>query len=316
MSNSFKPTTVLVTGAGGPAGVAVIRRLRSDGQRVVAVDCDASAVGLRLADESFVGPRSKDPNFVETLIDAASNRGVDAIISTVAEELGVLSDSQDSFTAAGIAHWFPSRSAVDACVDKWLFAQTLSGTKVPVPATGLSEDGIPGPWIVKPRFGRGSRDVFSVDDPQDFPWVLAHVPEPIVQSRLSGREFTADGLIGPSGELWGCVPRWRTETKAGISTKGETFLHAGVNDLVEETARAVGLTGPICLQGFLDDDDRLGLVEVNPRFSGGLPLSLAAGCDLVGQYLAVMLGHPVDLARLVPRGGVTMLRYFEEVIEG
>lgn len=316
MSNSFKPVTVLVTGAGGPAGVAVIRRLRSDGHRVVAVDCDPSAVGLRLADDSLVGPRSKDPGFVDTLIDAASNRGVDAIISTVAEELGVLSDAADSFAAAGIAHWFPTRSAVDTSVDKWLFAQTLRGTTVPVPATGLSIDGVPGPWIVKPRFGRGSRDVFSVEDPADFPWVLARVPEPIVQTRLSGREFTADGLISPTGELWGCVPRWRTETKAGISTKGETFLHAGVNALVEETARAVGLTGPICLQGFLDVDDQLGLVEVNPRFSGGLPLSLAAGCDLVGQYLAVMLGQPVDLGRLTTRSGVIMLRYFEEVIEG
>ncbi len=315
MSNSFEPVTVLVTGAGGPAGVAVIRRLRSDGHRVVAVDCDPSAVGLRLADDSLVGPRSKDPGFVETLIDAANNRGVDAIISTVAEELGVLSDAQDSFTAAGIAHWFPRRSAVDTCVDKWLFAQTLSGTTVPVPATGLSFDGVPGPWIVKPRFGRGSRDVFSVEDPKDFPWVLARVPEPIVQTRLPGREFTADGLVAPTGELWGCVPRWRTETKAGISTKGETFLHAGINALVEETARAVGLTGPICLQGFLDDD-QLGLVEVNPRFSGGLPLSLASGCDLVGQYLGVMLGQPVDLGRLTSRSGVIMLRYFEEVIEG
>ena len=27
------------------------------------------------------------------------------------------------------------------------------------------------------------------------------------------------------------------------------------------------------------------MIEVNPRFSGGLPLTLAAGADVVGAYL-------------------------------
>ncbi len=314
--NTSEHVTVLVTGAGGPAGVAVIRRLRQDGHRVIAMDCDTSAVGLRLADAAVVGPRSADPTFVDTLLDVASNHGVDAVISTVAEELGVLSDAHPAFEAADVAHWFPSRDAVETCVDKWKFAEVLRGTGIPIPATNRSADGVPGPWIVKPRFGRGSRDVFSVDDPDDLPWVLAHVPDPIVQTRLQGREFTADGLIDLGGTLVGCVPRWRTETKAGISTKGETFLHDGVNELVHATALAVGLTGPICLQGFLDEDGTLGLVEVNPRFSGGLPLSLAAGCDLVGQYLAAMLGREIDRTRLTTRPGVSMLRYFEEVFEG
>ncbi|HWD71366.1 MAG TPA: hypothetical protein VG779_02460 [Actinomycetota bacterium] len=53
--------TIIVTGAGGPAGVAVIRALDRHDGRVVGVDADGLAAGLRLADERAVVPREEDP---------------------------------------------------------------------------------------------------------------------------------------------------------------------------------------------------------------------------------------------------------------
>jgi len=52
-----------------------------------------------------------------------------------------------------------------------------------------------------------------------------------------------------------------------------------------------------------------------PGFSGGLPLSMAAGADLVGEYVGGILGEHVRPDRLAFRPGVTMLRHFEEVFE-
>ena len=145
---------------------------------------------------------------------------------------------------------------------------------------------------------------------------MRRVVDPIVQTRLTGREFTVDVLVDRAGELAGAVPRWRIETKAGISTKGITFtddrLVAGVGTVLA----AVGLHGPANVQGFVADDGTTSFVEVNPRFSGGLPLSIAAGADLVGEYVRGILGLPVRRERLGFRPGVTMLRHFEEVFEG
>jgi carbamoyl-phosphate synthase large subunit len=55
---------------------------------------------------------------------------------------------------------------------------------------------------------------------------------------------------------------------------------------------------------------------VNPRFSGGLPLSLAAGADLVGEVVRGTLGQPLRRERLQYRPGVRMIRSFSEVFEG
>ena len=80
--------------------------------------------------------------------------------------------------------------------------------------------------------------------------------------------------------------------------------------------KAVGLIGPANVQGFVTDDGAVVIHEVNPRFSGGLPLSLAAGADLVEEYLRAIMGAAVRPERLVGRPGVLMLRHFCEVFEG
>ena len=93
---------------------------------------------------------------------------------------------------------------------------------------------------------------------------------PIVQTRVAGREFTVDLLIDRDGALAGAVPRWRLETKAGISTKGRTFADDGVVEVAGRALAAVGLCGAANLQGFVTDAGDVWVIEVNPRFSGGL----------------------------------------------
>ena len=51
-------------------------------------------------------------------------------------------------------------------------------------------------------------------------------------------------LVDRDGELAGAVPRWRVETKAGISVKGETFAAPDLVADVAELLRVLDLTGP------------------------------------------------------------------------
>jgi carbamoyl-phosphate synthase large subunit len=308
--------TVLVTGAGGPAGVAVVRAL-APLTRVVAADADSSAVGLRLAHDSGVVPLGSDPSFVAVLCELARSTDARALVCTVAEEMVAVRRDRDLLVEADVATWLPNAEAVTLCLDKWRFAQRCLDAGIAAPATGLgTARSVPGPWIVKPRFGRGSRDVYTADTVDDLRWALTRMDEPLVQTRLDGREFTVDALVDQDGTLLGAVPRWRLETKAGISTKGETFVDARLVAEVGRLLGAVGLDGPANVQGFVAADGGFAFTEVNPRFSGGLPLSLAAGADFVGEYLRGMVGLPMRPGRLHARAGVRMTRYFAEVFEG
>jgi carbamoyl-phosphate synthase large subunit len=308
--------SVLVTGAGGPAGVAVIRALRAAGHHVIGADADGLAVGLRLAHDAVVLPAASDPDFVDSVCDAAEQRGAHALVSTVAEELVALAEMEHDLHGAGLSTWLPDPVAVDACIDKWRFAQVLEGCGLNGPRTALgTAEGVPGPWIVKPRRGRGSRGVHSVDRVDELAWVLPRVDEPIVQTRLDGREFTIDALVDRDGTVAAAVPRWRLETRSGVSTKGRTFTDEVLSKEAGSVLHAVGLTGPANVQGFVAVDGTPTFVEVNPRFSGGLPLALASGADLIGEYLRGVLGEPLRPDRLAFRPGLTMVRHYEEIFE-
>ena len=308
---------ILVTGAGGAAGVTVIRALMKAGHRVVAVDRDPLAVGLRLADASQMIPSADDPQFSSFVCKLSLHQGVKGVISTIAEEMPSLSSHRELFDDERIATWFPERGVVQACIDKWLFHLEAKAAGLPVPPTNIaSAEGVPRPWIVKPRFGRGSRDIMWVDTPEDLAWALGKIPNPLVQSRLSGEEFTVDALVTRDGTLAGAVPRWRIATRGGITTKGETFANDALIRLVENLLRELALRGAANVQGFVSREGAIMFTEVNPRFSGGLALSIAAGADLVGQYVNGLFGQAIDPARLRYRPGVRMLRYFDEVFEG
>jgi carbamoyl-phosphate synthase large subunit len=282
----------------------------------VAADPDPLAAGRHLADVDSDVPLASDPGFPAAVVALVTTHDVDAVICTVAEEMPALSSVQDDLVAAGARIWLSPTDAVEACIDKQRFAKVSHAAGLPCPATALgTADGVPGPWIVKPRFGRGSRDVHRVSTEEALDTALRDTPDPIVQTRCSGREFTVDVLVDRDGSIAGAVPRWRLETKAGISTKGETFTDPRVIDLVTATVAAFGLRGAINVQGFVTDDADVPVVllEVNPRFSGGLPLSLAAGADLVGEFVRGTLGEPIRPERLVHRDGVVMTRYLADL---
>jgi carbamoyl-phosphate synthase large subunit len=306
---------VLVTGAGGAAGIAVIRALRQRGEPVVGVDANPTAAGLALADEYALIGHASDDAFVEKLCAVVARVGADAIVCTVAEEMLVLAGREDELARVGASIWLSPNSSIRACVDKWEFACAMHDARIPVPPTALraAAGRLPGPWIVKPRFGRGSRDVYPADTRMQMCAVVDRVADPIFQTRVSGREFTVDILVDRRGEVAGAIPRWRIETKSGISTKGCTFDNSKVIEVATSAATCLGLEGALNVQGFVDDDGRVWIIEVNPRVAGGLSLTQAAGADIVGELVRGTRGEMIRPERLRFEAGMTMRRYFEEV---
>lgn len=89
---------VLVTGAGGPAGVAVIRSLlrRSD-LTVFAADMDGWASGIYLVPpaQRRLVPPGRDADFVSAIARMVAEDGLDLVISTVDVELIALAERRE-----------------------------------------------------------------------------------------------------------------------------------------------------------------------------------------------------------------------------
>lgn len=306
---------VLVTGAGGPAGLSVVRHLLSKGHDVIAADASEHCAAERLATAWVRIPLGTSAVFGDAILRVVEMHRPDAIICTVDEEMPALVNVRAGIEALGAGIWVPEADTVRQASDKVAFAELMRDHRISHPVTFSAGDTIEGegPWIVKPRRGRGSRGVSVVETAAQAQDVAG--PGDVVQKCLTGREFTADAFRSRRGELLVCSPRWRDEVTRGLSVEGTTFAQVEIDVLVGRTLAALNLTGPANVQGFVADDGTVTIMEVNPRFSGGLPLTLAAGADTVGLHLAGTIDPRVELPSLIASTGVRMMRYYSEVFD-
>lgn len=315
--SSVDRSVVLVTGAGSSVGMVMIRALRSLGYRVVAADSDPLATGMHMADDFGVLPAANDRRFLPELLNLADRSGARILIPTVVEEFFTLSAAKDYLkNIFGLNVWLPNHDAIVPCWDRWSFVQKGREAGLSIPASGLgSADGVEGPWVVKSRYARGSNNVRSVDDLGELEFVMGRTSEPIVQHRLSGREFTVDALAVSNGEMLGAVLQSRLATKSTGSVAFETFSDGEVTNQVRNLLGVFGLEGPVKVQGFISDGGEVSLIGVKPTFSSGLSLSIAAGADLMGEYVHAIEGMAPRPDRLQFQAGVRMFRSFVDIFE-
>ncbi|WP_280413437.1 ATP-grasp domain-containing protein [Nocardia asiatica] len=305
---------VLVTGVGGQPGFDLARRLLELGCDVIATDADPLANGLLLPG---VTPRLTPPvtadDYPDEMLALCRETRPDALWPTVESELPHLVAMSSALEKAGVRTWLPSRPAVQACLDKALFHRLLTDHNIPTPASWLPSeidevpDGVA--LVVKPRRGQGSKNVLFCSTREQARLLCELVPDPIIQIKLEGREFTADCVVDRDGRA-SAVLRYRLLTKGGLSMVSETFHDHRAHDRVIETSQAVQASGLCCVQGFLVDggDERVVITEMNARIAGGFLLAEAAGADLVGQTLARLWQRRIDHDRLTYSPGVRLTK--------
>lgn len=100
---------------------------------------------------------------------------------------------------------------------------------------------------------------------------------------LSGVEISADCLATPSGNL--IIPRYKTNKRYS-----EVIFNADVMAECSRMMDKLGLKMPLNIQ-FKKDADKLFLLEINPRMSGGLQLSCeATGLNVPSIAINQLLG--------------------------
>lgn len=315
------PTTVLVTAAGTATSLNVVRALREQGVlalRLVGADTNPARLvaSAQLCDAFAQLPRGDDSAYESALLALCERLGVDVVIPVMDAEVAVVARVREVLAERGVRSLVSAPDVVAGCNDKLRTWALLQACGVPTPMTwlpdALGRAGGPPTWpvIVKPREGVGSADVYRADDAAELAVFVRRVRDPIVQAYVPGEEFTVDVLLDGGGQVLAAVPRVRLQTKAGVSTKGRTVADAELIARTSAVCVAMGVRGPANVQ-WRRDGVELCCLEINPRFSGGLALTVAAGVNTPVMLVQLCLGMPV--APAVFRAGVTMIRSWSEL---
>lgn len=314
LSSDGLAPSVLVTGVGGAAGIAVARALSGTDALLHLADCDPLATGMHLAppEQRVVLPKGGDRSFVDEVLGVCAERAVDVLIPTVDEELLPVAAAAGRFEAIGVRVMAADHHTLATCLDKHLLISAVRSS-VPCPASEpFSESFDPAGWrfpvVVKPRVGRGGNG-FTLVASAD---ALGSIPRDqglLVQEYLPGDEYSVDVLIDSRGRTVASVPRLRIRVDSGVATVTRTVHDPQVEEAAARAADCVGLRGVANVQFRRGEDGEAKLLEINPRFPGTLAVTIASGVNLVGLALRDCLGEelPADAGDFTETGMVRML---------
>ena len=338
----MKPITVLVSASGAPGTAALLRALRSNGERevrLVGTDMSERSVGRHLCDDFHVVPPGSDAGFADAMLEVCRREQVDAVLPQSSFDLLGLAEAKDRFE--GIAVLVAAPEAIRRANDKAECYAMLDAIGVRGPAwrrvrgggqvaEAARELGYPERDVaLKPVFSSGSRGFRILSASADRrEQLLTNRPsvaealrledllellgddetELLVMELAVGKERTVDG-IAESGRIVLGHPKTREAMRAGLAMYFEALADPGLMETASRIVAELRLDHFFNIQLVGEH-----VIEINPRISTivyqeDLNIPYLGVKHALGEISAEELAAYGDRVRPTRRA----LRYFDQV---
>jgi carbamoyl-phosphate synthase large subunit len=291
------PLNVLITA--GSRRVPLVEAFRravgaTGGGQVFVSDVNAMSPAVHVADAAFRVPLATESGYIDAIEEICREECVGLVVPTIDDELEILGGARERFESQGIRLATSDMVTARICNDKLATSKHLRSRGVAAADAWLPTDvprSVAFPLFVKPRHGRGGVAAYPVCNARQLAFFSDYVERPVVQEYLDGPEFTID-MLCDHGRPLAIVPRERVVIRAGVMDRGRTVRDGALIELGEACADALAFHGAVNIQCRTVAGVPT-VFEINPRFSGGIPLTIAAGADFPRMLVDLALGRPV-----------------------
>jgi len=291
----MKNINVLITAAS--RRVSLVRNFRvavkEYNGKVITVDYNTESPALFFGHNHYTVPLVSSPDYLDSIEKICKKEKIKLIIPTIDNELRLWAKNRKRFEEQGIIVSISDEDTVDMCNDKWKTYLFFNENKIPFPKTYLPEQTssqMRFPLFIKPREGRGSVKAFKIENKDELFFFKKYIKEPIIQEYLYGKEFTVDLFFSRDSRLISMVPRYRLVIRSGVSDRGLTFNNKKLTELIMRISEKIKFQGAINIQGKIHENE-IKFFEINPRFSGGIQLTTAAGPNFSVFLIKEILGE-------------------------
>jgi carbamoyl-phosphate synthase large subunit len=305
--------------------VQLIRYLREE-LVMVGVDSGELVPAEGFVDKFYRVPKCNDENFIEKILEICKNEKIDIIIPLYEKEFSVFIENRNKFENLKTFLMLSNKKVIDICNNKWSTYCFFKENNINTPDTYLGTDDINAisyPVIIKPADGMGSSNVFKVNNRNELEFFKNYVKNCIIQEYIEGIEYTIDVLCDLGGNVISIVPRERIEVRSGEVSKSKTVKRMDIVDAtlnlcnklkLASLKEEISLVGPLTIQCIINKNNEIKFIEINPRFGGGVPLSIEAGINY-GKYFKEMVEGRKIKAQIGEFREITMLRYDEAIFK-
>ena len=276
---------VLISAAGSPASISILRHLRSLGHSVIGIDscADTASLAREFCDEFHLAPPADSPAYLDFLCERLA--AADIFLPFIDEELMAIAEGWGRLPpeiAGRIAISEPD--VIRDCVDKIRFQVACRQAGLPI-----APEAQDAPAFFKPRLGRGGKGVLEAVDRRMFEALTGR--DGVLQQKIGGREFTVDAMYDRDGRLVATSSRRRLRI-AGVSTAGLVEYDEKLHALAERIGKRWKFRYAVNFQVIRDERDEDWIIELNPRLAGSAIFSAMAGCDPFAAAIALWKGEP------------------------
>jgi carbamoyl-phosphate synthase large subunit len=286
------------------------------GSKVVAADAQGLAPALYHADEAVLLPRVNDPTYLESLCSAITEHRISLVVPTIDPELPVLAELRPEIEArTGTRVMIAEPWVTRICNDKMLTQDHVvrNGLLAPQLFERPDEMGVEDfPAILKPKAGSSSIGVHVVDNREQLDYLLPRTADPMIQELVIGDEHTVDCFCDFEGSIVSIVPRLRIATRGGEILKGRISKDPEIITAVKALLTSLPMPGHSTVQCFKTERG-IEFIEVNPRFGGGAPMSIAAGADSCANLIRLLRGEALDYTEDY-EDGLTFMRFDQAIM--
>jgi carbamoyl-phosphate synthase large subunit len=298
-----KGVNVLITAASRrvPLVLAFRQALASLGVpgRVVVTDVNPLSPAVQVADRAYRVPLAHDPEYLSELLKICGAEDIRLAVPTIDDEVELFGAARTKFAELGALAACSSHETAALCNDKYATWRHLSAAGIPAARTYLPKDLAaskpPFPLFIKPRIGRGAVGAHRIRNKRELEFFVHYVDKPVIQEYLESPEYTIDVLCDLNHRPVQIVPRERVVIRAGVIDRGRTVRWPALIELAEQVCRAIPFIGAFNIQCRLREGWPA-IFEINPRFSGGIPLTIAAGADFPKLLIKMAMGVEVPPA--------------------
>ncbi len=308
-------------------GLAIARCLLEAGHQVIALDYSPFSTGLHFDGIKHVVMLEKfDGNsetYISNFVRAATKVHVQVVIPSIDMEVRLLSQHLNEFEIHGIKVLVPSVNALERSNKRSLgslasdynfnYPKTFVCVNLEDVKQSCNEIGFP--CYLKSSVYEGDR----VSKPDDIPYYVERLITlwdwPIlVQEAVEGEELGVAALCGFDGKVVGSVQM----KKIGITDRGKTWAGVTIRDeriseLVNRILGAIKWVGGCELEFIRTPENKLFLLEINPRFPAWIFLTHLAHCNLPALAVDLLQNQHTGSAATDYHTGVAFARIATEV---
>lgn len=298
----MKTVKVMVTSAGGIVAQGIIKSLKHhnglEGKKnykyeILGTDINYEAAGLYRCDKFAIIKKPDEKNYIRILINLCLQEKINALFIGSDIELPILSRykyliEKKTGTQVITCH----ENVVEMCRDKYITNEFLQKNNLnsipsclPTEAEAFIEEQ-QFPLVVKPREGFGSKFLSIVYNNRELEYAIKNIEKvgwkPMIQKYLQNdaMEFTTGITLDNNTKKIMSIITLKKILKHGQTYKAFIDKYPRVEKICKKVAEKLDTIGPINIQSRIDqDDDKIKIIEINPRFSASCPMRTVAGIN-------------------------------------